>query len=161
MGAGYQKLISTGGAVRIPLDFGNAYAVVNPRTNAVVPLSSLNYLLMYKDSLQAMHVEWVMLQPDSAWLYGNRNGYTGRIMVRNWNGKLLKSFSYRQGIPKINRLGLANKGTATTNTDESEIMQPICLLVSTGNCPKIGVCSTTCDMCTNICEAVLRLALWH
>ena len=144
----YQKFISTGGAVRIPIDFGNTYAVVNLKKGEVVPLSSLNYLLMYKDSLQAIRLEWVMLQPDSAWLYGARSSYTGRIAVRDWEGRLLKTYWYGTGGKCLVTKG---KTTRTASSNEGGMSQPICILVPTGNCPKIGVCSETCDMCTNIC----------
>jgi len=90
----YEKTISTGKAVQIPVDFGNVYAVVDQKKRAVVPFNSLNYLLMYKDSLAAIHLEWVILNPDSAWLYGNRNNYTGDIIVRNWEGRILNKYSY-------------------------------------------------------------------
>lgn len=144
----YQKLISTGGAVRIPIDFGNTYAVVNLKKGEVVPLSSLNYLLMYKDSLQAIRLEWVMLEPDSAWLYGARSSYTGRIAVRDWEGRLLKTYWYGTGGKYLVTKG---KTMRTASSNEGGMSQPICILVPTGNCPKIGVCSETCDMCTNIC----------
>lgn len=90
----YQKMISSGGAVKIPLDFGDAEVIVNPITRASVPFNSLNYLLMYKDSLQKVHAEWVSLLPDTSWLYGKRDVYRGKIFVRDWEGKLIKQFSY-------------------------------------------------------------------
>ena len=82
----YQKLISTGNAVKIPLDLGKIYAVVDAEKKELIPFGSLNYLLMYRDSLQQIHSEWVMLSPDKAWLYGSRDRYTGRIVVRDWAG---------------------------------------------------------------------------
>lgn len=90
----YEQLISIGVAVKIPLDFGTADVIINQNTKAAVPFGSLNYLLMYKDSLQNIHTEWVNLQPDSAWLYGNRGSYTGSIVVKNWNGAVLKKYAY-------------------------------------------------------------------
>ncbi|MBC6110741.1 hypothetical protein ACFOG5_16835 [Pedobacter fastidiosus] len=62
----YQKMLANGNSVKMPIDFGNAYAVVNEAKNELMPLSALNYLFMYKDSLQVIHAEWVMLLPDSA-----------------------------------------------------------------------------------------------
>lgn len=55
----YQKMISVGGAVRIPIDFGKVRIVVDKTTGSTMDLSVLNYLLMYKDSLHNIHAEWV------------------------------------------------------------------------------------------------------
>ena len=86
----YTHLISTGSnAVKIPLDFGNLYWVSNEAKGELMPYSSLNYLMMYKDSLQKIHAEWINLMPDSVWLYGQRDSYTGRILIKSWDNKLL------------------------------------------------------------------------
>lgn len=107
----YQKLISTGTAVKIPIDFGNARKIVDESTKEYVPYSSLNYLLMYKDSLQSVHAEWISLKPTLNWLKGNRNSFEGRIVVKDWNGKILKNYSY--GVTKVlqNNKFSAVKGT--------------------------------------------------
>jgi len=77
----YQKMISTGGAVKIPLDFGNVMQIVDAKKKAIVPFASLNYLLMYRDTMGAIHTEWIALQPAKSWLYGSRQVFKGIIQV--------------------------------------------------------------------------------
>jgi len=88
-----QRMISLGGAVKIPLDFGEAEVIIDPSTKSVVPFNSLNYLLMYKDSLQRIHAEWVTLLPEAMWIKEQTGAYRGKIFVRDWHGKLIKSYS--------------------------------------------------------------------
>jgi hypothetical protein len=97
----YQKLISTGTSVKIPIDLGNIRKVVDEQSNTYVPYSTLNYLLMYRDSLQKIHAEWVYLKPTLNWLNGDRANYQGSIVVKDWNGATLKIYNY--GISKINQ----------------------------------------------------------
>jgi len=93
--AGYKK-ISLGEAVIIPLEFENLNLIVNEKTRAYVPYNQLNYLMMYKDKRKSVKTEWVTLLPDSSWLYGNKNIYTGDILVRNWEGKYIKMYHYKK-----------------------------------------------------------------
>lgn len=117
----YQKLISTGTAVKIPLDFGNVRKVVDKHTKAYVPYSSLNYLFMYKDSLQRIHAEWVYLKPTLNWLNGNRASFEGSIEIKDWNGKLLKTYNF--GTAKAGQLSRlsAVKGTLMGGGDVTPI----------------------------------------
>ncbi|WP_316801654.1 hypothetical protein [Pedobacter nototheniae] len=158
----YEKVLTTGMSVKVPINFGNAYAIINPKTKAAVPLSSLNYLFIYKDSLQTIHAEWVILDPDSAWLYGNRSQYLGRIYVKDWNGKTIKNLQYDQkGIVSPisylnkNKLNSVSKLQTTNGEDENGLIGPqrYCIRVSTGRCPKMPPrCDQThCDMCTELC----------
>lgn len=154
----YQKIISTGGALKIPIDFGKVYAVVNSKTKAVVPLSSLNYLMMYKDSLQVVHAEWVVLQPDSSWLYGNRNQYSGKIRVSDWNGKLIKNLSYGK-LPSYNAVSLKNKLKASTSPSlsSSDPEPPIFTCITfqrDGGSKCTCVDKSKCDMC-DICARTI------
>lgn len=121
----YEQLISTGGVVKVPLDIGTADIIINQKTKEVVPFGSLNYLLMYKDSLQNIHAEWVNLRPDSAWLYGNRDNYTGNIIVKNWNGVVLKKLVYpdskssigaRKGVFMSTKTSTLNNQTVTSSS---------------------------------------------
>lgn len=106
----YQKVISSGVAVKIPIDFGNARKVVDERTGAYVPYSNLNYLLMYKDSLQRVHAEWVFLKPTLNWFNGNRRNFEGSIVVKDWNGNVLKSYNYGPAKPDQNNKLSSVKG---------------------------------------------------
>lgn len=114
----YQKLISTGNAVKIPLDFGKTYAVVDVAKKELIPFGSLNYLFMYKDSLQTIHSEWVILLPDKAWLYGKRDQYTGKIVVKDWDGNFIKSYDYK-AITPVKSMGI--KSTSATKNMSSSV----------------------------------------
>jgi hypothetical protein len=154
----YEKMLSTGSAVKMPIDFGKAYAVVNAQKTEAMPLSSLNYLFMYKDSLQAIHTEWVILLPDSAWLYGNRSVYSGRIIVKDWEGKTIRNLIYNNiGSPytssNIKGRVLSSNGKIQNTADEIPLIGSgqLCIRVSL-TCPHQSPCTNTyCDMCLNIC----------
>lgn len=105
----YEKLISTGMAVKIPIDFGNIRKIVDEKTKAFVPYSSLNYLLMYKDSLQQIRAEWVYLKPTLNWLNGNRTIFEGSITIKDWNGNILRSYSYGNSQITSNKNTTLNK----------------------------------------------------
>lgn len=156
----YQKIISGANTVKVPIDFGRAQLMVGK--DAYLPFGALNYLFMYKDSLQTIRAEWVILMPDSAWLYGSRLKYTGNIIVKNWEGKFLKEYQFNNsGIDtkqlstsQIKRLSSLNK--LQTGEDEQELKRPsgpICLRFSTGKCPKQRPRCTEyrCDMCLELC----------
>lgn len=83
--------------LKVPLKFDNIYWVLNEKTRATMPYDNLNYLYFYKDSAANIKTEWVSLFPDSAWAYGNRQTYTGRAVIRDWDGNLLKAYSYQNG----------------------------------------------------------------
>lgn len=154
----YYKMISTGQAVKIPIDFGDkVYALIDKEENEVVPLGSLNYLYMYKDSLQNVHAEWVVLQPDTAWLYGERNTYSGRILVRDWNGKTIKNLYYSRINQNSVTFGskIATSGISKkVQSDENEIDNALgyCIIAADGRCRKKPPCTaTSCDLCLAHC----------
>jgi len=158
----YEKAISKGTAVKIPIDMGKTYAVVNKKTKAFVPLSSLNYLLMYKDSLQKVHTEWVYLLPDSAYLYGSRGRFTGTILVRTWDGKFLKKFDY-PGVSQTPAHSYIKSNTLSSLTGKpqkiatGEIVVPFCVNVTYQvekrcNCTaEMMIINGGCDYCPYYC----------
>lgn len=90
-----EKIISTGtNSILVPIDFGNLY--LQTSSDGVTPLGHLNYLFMYRDSTAQIHTEWVALYPDSAWIKGDRDKYTGHLLVRDWQGSIKKGFGYRE-----------------------------------------------------------------
>ncbi|QNN43835.1 hypothetical protein [Pedobacter roseus] len=150
----HQMMISNGTSVKIPIDFNQALAVVGTKKD-VLPMSSLNYLLMYRDSLKEIHAEWVFLQPDSLWLYGSRDTYHGDVYVSEWNGKPIKKLSFPRHTS-------ANKSSKAPGGSHGKLMsvaeEPI--LVPGGNISiciryRTGVCTCTsgpCDWMTcNVC----------
>lgn len=160
----YNQVRTTGQGIKVPIDFGNAYAVVTKKTNALLPLASLNYLYMYKDSMQNIRAEWVMLKPDSAWLYGKRDSYSGRILIRDWNGSSIRFYDYINGqvISKIKsnkQQRLSSTGKLMNTGDINEVIPDpsgagdyYCIRISTGTCPKLYPCSPSyCDMCLQYC----------
>jgi hypothetical protein len=162
------KEISIGTAVRIPLDFGGASLIVNEKKNKVVSFNSLNYLLMYKDSLQRMHTEWVYLLPDSSWLYGNRAQYTGSIIVKNWNGKVIKAYNFEkktaldQSPIKSGKLSLAGKNQKLASGPGISNKPPksryVCILLQIPDqctCIDKGKCDW-CSVCTKqLCDWIV------
>lgn len=38
--------------------------------------------------------EWIRLYPDESWANGDRNTYTGKIVVSDWDGNIKKGFTY-------------------------------------------------------------------
>lgn len=149
----YQKMISVGGAVRIPLDFGKVRVMVDKKTGASMDLSSLNYLLMYKDSLHQIHAEWVYLQPKLDWLNGNRDTYNGRATVRDWDGNVLKDFSYGTAV-NTSQGNHVNSTNGTTTNSGTEYTVWNCVRVANGWCQATGWCASagrSCDFCLEYC----------
>lgn len=83
--------------LKVPLKFDNIFWVLDEKTHATMPYDNLNYLYFYKDSTFNIKTEWVSLFPDAAWCYGARDSYTGRAVIRDWDGNLLKAYSYEKG----------------------------------------------------------------
>ncbi|TDE10013.1 hypothetical protein [Dyadobacter psychrotolerans] len=143
--AGY-KQISFGDAVVVPMRFEELNLVIDKKTGAYVPYDQLNYLMMYKDKQKNIVTEWVTLLPDSSWLYGKRDVYTGDIMVRTWEGEYLKMYRYsKDGQVKafnINPSTLQNSKTS----DYSAGTYTECMRVRiAANCTCID--KFDCDMC--------------
>lgn len=162
----YEKQISIGQAIKIPINMSQTYAVVNKKNRTIVPFSSLNYLLMYKDSLQKIHTEWVYLQPDSAWLYGNRNQYTGKIVVRTWDGRLLKVHSYPTRSVNNSNSDRSLYSPNTINATSSNIEAPICIdfiysVQKNCTCTAQYLAEHGCDRC-HICvgEEIESFCTW-
>jgi hypothetical protein len=97
----YAKKVTEGTAIAVPIHFDiNSYLVTG--NNKGIKFSQLNYLLITKNPNGAMTAEWVTLYPDAAWANGNRNIYTGRIMIADWDGNLLKAYVYNKNGTIIN-----------------------------------------------------------
>ncbi len=140
----YQKIISTGAAVKVPLDFGKAYAVTNVEKKELIPFSSLNYLFMYKDSLQRIHTEWVVMLPDHEWLYGNRNVYTGRIVIKDWDGNFIKQYDYKNLSPANGLSSIKTKLKGHIPASMSVTEQPP-ITPTEPTAPGLGIlCITVC-----------------
>lgn len=157
--------ISVGEAVKIPIDMGNTYAIVGDKTRDVVPFSSLNYLMIYKDSLQSTHIEWVYLMPDSVWLYGNRNSYSGRVLVRTWAGGVLKKYTYLPVKGADEKYGKLKKTSSIVEPVVTDpIVQPICLTITYSDSRKC-TCSPAqlqkygCDNCSQ-CVSTSVYCAW-
>ncbi|WP_231460441.1 MULTISPECIES: hypothetical protein [unclassified Pedobacter] len=157
----YEKLISTGKAVKIPLDFGKAEIIVNSKTKSVIPFSSLNYLLMYKDSLEQIHAEWVSLVPQASWLEKQSNAYRGQVFVKDWAGKLIKCYSYNTVQPQP-KTALGAKGKIMSAT-ETHLTLPV---YAESYCIRLpaGVCTCTAPPCDwrscNVCGKTICGLVW-
>jgi hypothetical protein len=151
----YKKMISVGGAVKIPIDFGKVRVVVDKTSEATMNLSALNYLLMYKDSLQNIHAEWVYLQPTLDWLNGNRTTYKGKVIIRDWNGKVLRKLSYGDTNSILNSSKISATKGATMDGNVNPFVVWNCFRVLTGLCAANNLCKnagfTQCDFCLQQC----------
>jgi hypothetical protein len=125
----YSKSISNGLAVVIPLNSANTYLDIKSQSpgNSIgyIPFDQVNYLLMYKDEKMQIHSEWVTVLPDSAWLYGDRSRYQGKVLVRTWNGQPMKFFSYKDN--EVTK-SIMNDSKAAVARIQSEITE-ICVTV--------------------------------
>jgi len=147
----YQKMISTGGAVKIPLDFGNVMQMVDSKKKSIVPLASLNYLLMYKDNKDVVHAEWVHLRPTKSWIYGKRQVYNGTVEIRDWEGKRLKTYRYGTSIKTGKNIKGMSVKSEEEEEEESEEVED-CYRIPNGQCPKEWPCTqTSCDLCLAHC----------
>jgi hypothetical protein len=162
----YQMMISSGTSVKIPIDFNQTLAVVGSKKD-VMPMSSLNYLLMYRDSLQQIHAEWVFLKPDSSWLYGSRDTYHGEVYVSDWNGKPIKKLSFPPQA-SLNRSSKTSGGShgKLMSVAEEPILVPggsisICIRYRTGVCTcTSGPCDwMTCNVC-GVTSCGKNLTVW-
>lgn len=120
----YKQIIDGRAYIKVHLDFGEVVAIVDQEKKATLPLSALNYLLIYKDDLQQLHNEWVEISPELNWIYGEREKYIGNIIIRNWEGKHLKTIEFSSKanrrtrvtnitvpVKKCNRIRMVNKCT--------------------------------------------------
>jgi len=80
-------------AVLIPLHRPDTY--VNISNKHMVKYGFLNYMMMRKDEQGNMVTEWVELKPTERWIASKvSRKYEGRILVRDWNGKIKRVIDY-------------------------------------------------------------------
>jgi len=143
--AGY-KNISFGEAVIVPMKFDGLSLVVDKKTRAYVPYYQLNYLMMYKDRKKSINNEWITLLPDSSWLYGNRNIYTGNVLVRSWAGDYIKMFKY-----KADGTSEAFSVSDFDDSDEKNARTNVTTFTQCMNMRSNATCTcsdkSNCDMC--------------
>lgn len=150
----YRQLIGGHQAVLTPLHRKGVYIKVGE--NKVLSYGLLNYTMMYKDSLNNIITERVLLKPSMNWFDGDRNKYDGSIIVYNWDGKVKKIFHFKDGSPinsikKINKLASISNDEASSNNED-----PPCLVTTTyrltggRSCPCAGHTASQYSECT--CE---------
>jgi hypothetical protein len=103
----YQKV---GGynAVVVPIKFDNELYYNNKNRNVDYSLHNLSYLIIYKDINQNQIIEWVTILPDNLQSFNNnKNTFTGKVIVEDWNGNFKKAFLYKNN--EIKMLNLINQ----------------------------------------------------
>lgn len=81
-----------------------------------VYLNRVNYLFIQKDENENLNAEWITYYPDSLWLYGKRDFYIGKIKVSDWDGNILRGYSYdEQGNERLVTAGNGAHLAATMN----------------------------------------------
>lgn len=78
----YRQLIAGNQAVLVPIHLKDVFIKVGE--NKVVSYGLLNYTMMYRDSLNNIITEKVLLQPSLKWFEGDRSKYDGSVLVRDW-----------------------------------------------------------------------------
>jgi len=65
-----------------------------------IPIDSISYLLMYKDSMSVTHCEVVTQIPDTAFLNSTASfkQFSGIALVEEWSGKPIAQYSYSRGV---------------------------------------------------------------
>lgn len=160
----YQSVLANGEAVKVPLDFGKTLLVTNQSKNEVVPFGALNYLFMYKDSVQKIHTEWVTLFPDESWLDGNRSQYNGRIEVKTWDGTLIKQYNYSklgsvaEGVNLSSKKLSSQQESANTTSSDNIPTAPnvICITIANSSkctCPDKSHCDLCWQCTSNVCQS--------
>lgn len=133
-------------AVLVPLYKQGAYIHISEKQ--MVKYGFLNYMMMRKDSLGNMITEWVELKPTEKWANSKvSRKYDGSILVREWNGKIKKLYTFNNGtlVPtsknKINKK--ANiKGLMTTPSTTGDVT---CLVTTTTTIKNIPAKPCPCD----------------
>jgi hypothetical protein len=91
----YSKGVNNGTALAIPIHF-DVKSYIRTRGEYGVDFDNLNYLLITKSPEGAYTAEWITLYPDMEWIKGNRETYTGRIVVADWDGNIKSSYGFEK-----------------------------------------------------------------
>jgi len=81
-------------AVLTPIHKEGLYVHISGKK--MVKFGFLNYMMMYRNSKDSIITEWVELKPTEKWIESkfSRN-YEGRILVKDWDGKLKRIINYK------------------------------------------------------------------
>lgn len=148
----YRQLIGGHQAVLTPLHRKGVYIKV--AEDKVISYGLLNYTMMYKDSLNNIITERVLLKPSMNWFEGNRKKYDGSIIVYNWDGKVKKIFHFKDGyainsIKKINKLASISNDEPSSNNDEVPCLVTTTYRLTGGrSCPCEGHTASQYNECT-------------
>lgn len=112
----YEKTISIGQAVIVPLEYSNEIAVLVGENKDKALLKDISYLMMYKNKQGIFQAELVTRIPDHHyWDEGKAAGkdFYGIVMVEDWWGKPIKTFRIAadKKISYLNRPALAYGGS--------------------------------------------------
>jgi hypothetical protein len=107
----------------------------------------LNYLLIYRDNRDSTHIQWVELRPDSAWIYGSRQSYTGSVIVRNWDGRPIKQLAYGMARAKKVKNDMQKTIIPVSITRCIRVSYPGSCTCSQERKETIGCDFETCDTC--------------
>ncbi|WP_293783765.1 hypothetical protein [uncultured Pedobacter sp.] len=87
------KKISIGDAVIVPIYFDEDVFSGPVNSHQKSSLNKNSYLMIYKDHIEKMHVEWVTLLPNK--IRGAQNTkFSGIVVVESWNGMFNKAFAF-------------------------------------------------------------------
>ncbi|MBB6274411.1 hypothetical protein HDF26_004885 [Pedobacter cryoconitis] len=104
----YSKAVDNGTALAIPIHF-DVKSYIRTGAECGINFDNLNYLLITKSPEGFYIAEWVTLYPDMDWIKGNRQSYTGRIVVSDWDGNIKSSY----GFEKLGKISANNVSRST------------------------------------------------
>lgn len=136
----YRVIESGSQAVLTPLYQPNTYIKVD--SNKMVGYGFLNYLMMYKDSLDNVITEKVLLKPSLKWLQSQiARKYDGDIIVKSFEGQVKRVLRFEDGVlVKNNKRRASSAGSAMRADGEPDEVPPpgggeggddVCLVVTT------------------------------
>ncbi|TKC03308.1 hypothetical protein [Pedobacter cryotolerans] len=85
------KKISIGEAVIVPIKYDYEMLLKPENDKTFNSLEKSSYLMIYKNKLQELQVEWVTVIPDEK-TRGNK--FVGTIAIEDWNGKFKQGFAF-------------------------------------------------------------------
>jgi len=116
----YSKGVNNGTALAIPIHF-DVKSYIRTRAEYGVDFDNLNYLLITKSHEGAYSAEWVTLYPDMEWIKGNRETYTGRIVVADWDGNIKSSYGFeKSGKISFNTVSRSSQTTILNSKSSSK-----------------------------------------
>lgn len=118
----YKAIASGSQAVLAPLYQKNVYVGID--SNKMVGYGFLNYLMMYKDTLNNIITERVELQPSVKWLQSKTaRKYDGHIIIKDIDGKVKQIMNFADGVQIFGNTSTLSAGSLRINQEPTDSMR--------------------------------------